>query len=88
MTCLKAAAFDLDDTLLRNDLSISPFTLDVFRRLHGHSDVHAFHDQESNSVKDQGDGNGQGIVEHLVNLIIKQHADDAYRYAGDQDLEP
>ena len=34
MTCLKAAAFDLDDTLLRNDLSISPFTLDVFRRLH------------------------------------------------------
>jgi len=30
----KAAAFDLDDTLLRDDLSISPYTLDVFHRLH------------------------------------------------------
>ena len=34
MTRLKAAVFDLDDTLLRNDLSLSPYTLDVFRRLH------------------------------------------------------
>ena len=33
MVFLKAAAFDLDDTLLRDDLSISPYTLDVFRRL-------------------------------------------------------
>ena len=30
---LKAAAFDLDDTLLRDDLSISSYTADVFRRL-------------------------------------------------------
>lgn len=30
---MKAAAFDLDDTLLRDDLSISPYTLEVFRRL-------------------------------------------------------
>ena len=30
---LKAAAFDLDDTLLRDDLSISDYTLEVFRRL-------------------------------------------------------
>ena len=30
---MKAAAFDLDDTLLRDDLSISPYTLDVFRRM-------------------------------------------------------
>ena len=30
---MKAAAFDLDDTLLRDDLSISPYTLDVFHRL-------------------------------------------------------
>jgi hydroxymethylpyrimidine pyrophosphatase-like HAD family hydrolase len=29
----RAAAFDLDDTLLRDDLSISPYTVDVFRRL-------------------------------------------------------
>ena len=34
MTHLKAAAFDLDDTLLRDDLTFSPYTLDVFRRLH------------------------------------------------------
>ena len=34
MKSLKAAAFDLDDTLLRDDLSLSPFTLDVFRQLH------------------------------------------------------
>ena len=33
MNDLKAAAFDLDDTLLRDDLSISGFTRDVFRRL-------------------------------------------------------
>ena len=32
---MKAAAFDLDDTLLRDDLSISPYTLEVFRRLAG-----------------------------------------------------
>ena len=32
---LKAAAFDLDDTLLRDDLSVSAFTADVFRRLAG-----------------------------------------------------
>ena len=32
---MKAAAFDLDDTLLRDDLSISAFTADVFRRLSG-----------------------------------------------------
>ena len=30
---IKAAVFDLDDTLLRNDLSISPYTVDVFQRL-------------------------------------------------------
>ena len=30
---LKAAAFDLDDTLLRDDLSISAYTVDVFHRL-------------------------------------------------------
>ncbi len=30
----RAAAFDLDDTLLRDDLSISDYTKDVFRRLH------------------------------------------------------
>ena len=30
----RAAAFDLDDTLLRDDLSISSYTRDVFRRLH------------------------------------------------------
>ena len=29
----KAAVFDLDDTVLRDDLSVSSFTLDVFRRL-------------------------------------------------------
>lgn len=34
MNRLKAAAFDLDDTLLRDDLSISDHTIDVFRRLH------------------------------------------------------
>ncbi len=33
MVFLKAAAFDLDDTLLHDDLSISPYTLDVFHRL-------------------------------------------------------
>lgn len=33
MNQLKAAAFDLDDTLLRADLSISLFTKDVFHRL-------------------------------------------------------
>ena len=33
MKDLKAAAFDLDDTLLRDDLSISPRTLEIFRRL-------------------------------------------------------
>lgn len=31
---IRAAAFDLDDTLLRDDLSISAYTKDVFRRLH------------------------------------------------------
>ena len=31
---LKAVAFDLDDTLLRNDLTVSPLTLRVFRELH------------------------------------------------------
>ena len=30
---MKAAAFDLDDTLLRDDLSISDFTVNTFRRL-------------------------------------------------------
>ena len=30
----KAAAFDLDDTLLHDDLSISEYTKDVFRQLH------------------------------------------------------
>ena len=34
MSPLKAAVFDLDDTLLRDDLSISDYTLGVFRRLH------------------------------------------------------
>ena len=34
MRQLKAAVFDLDDTLLHDDLSISAYTLDVFRRLH------------------------------------------------------
>ncbi len=33
MKSIKAAAFDLDDTLLRNDLSVSPYTLEVFRQL-------------------------------------------------------
>ena len=33
MNQLKAAAFDLDDTLLRDDLSISSFTKEVFSRL-------------------------------------------------------
>ncbi len=33
MTHLKAAAFDLDDTLLKNDLSVSAYTIDVFQRL-------------------------------------------------------
>lgn len=32
-SAFRAAAFDLDDTLLRDDLSISPYTKDVFRRL-------------------------------------------------------
>ncbi len=31
---MKAVVFDLDDTLLRDDLTISDFTVDVFRRLH------------------------------------------------------
>lgn len=31
---LQAAAFDLDDTLLHDDLTLSPYTLDIFRRLH------------------------------------------------------
>lgn len=31
---MKAVVFDLDDTLLRDDLSISDFTVRVFRRLH------------------------------------------------------
>ena len=35
MSRWKAAAFDLDDTLLRDDLSISSRTVEVFRRLHG-----------------------------------------------------
>ena len=30
----RAAVFDLDDTVLRADLSISPYTLKIFRRLH------------------------------------------------------
>ena len=34
MSLIRAAAFDLDDTVLRDDLSISPLTLDIFRRLH------------------------------------------------------
>lgn len=34
MRSLKAAAFDLDDTLLRDDLSVSQFTVDTFRMLH------------------------------------------------------
>ena len=34
MIYLKAAAFDLDDTLLRDDLTFSRYTLDVFSRLH------------------------------------------------------
>ncbi len=33
MRAMKAAAFDLDDTLLHNDLSISPYTVGVFRQL-------------------------------------------------------
>lgn len=33
MKLLKAAAFDLDDTLLRDDLSISAYTIQIFRRL-------------------------------------------------------
>jgi len=33
MNPIKAAAFDLDDTLLRDDLSVSPYTVGVFRRL-------------------------------------------------------
>ncbi len=33
MTQLKAASFDLDDTLLRDDLTISSFTKEVFHRL-------------------------------------------------------
>ncbi len=35
MILLRAAAFDLDDTLLHDDLSISEYTLDVFHRLSG-----------------------------------------------------
>ena len=34
MNHYKAVAFDLDDTLLRDDLSISGLTLEVFRKLH------------------------------------------------------
>ena len=34
MTQVKAAAFDLDDTLLHDDLGISPYTVDIFRKLH------------------------------------------------------
>lgn len=34
MKSVRAAAFDLDDTLLRDDLSVSAHTLEVFRRLH------------------------------------------------------
>ena len=30
---IRGAVFDLDDTLLRDDLSISPYTVDVFHRL-------------------------------------------------------
>ena len=33
MSSFKAAAFDLDDTLLRDDLSVSDYTAGVFRRL-------------------------------------------------------
>lgn len=32
--CLKAVVFDLDDTLLRNDRTISGFTVEVLRKLH------------------------------------------------------
>lgn len=31
---MKAVVFDLDDTLLRDDLSVSPYTVHVFQRLH------------------------------------------------------
>ena len=34
MIRIRAAVFDLDDTLLHDDLSISPRTLEVFHRLH------------------------------------------------------
>lgn len=34
MSFIKAAAFDLDDTLLRDDLSVSSYTREVFQRLH------------------------------------------------------
>ena len=34
MSPIKAAVFDLDDTLLRDDLSISYYSIRVFRRLH------------------------------------------------------
>ena len=34
MRPIRAAAIDLDDTVLRDDLTISPLTLDIFQRLH------------------------------------------------------
>ena len=34
MSLIRAAVFDLDDTVLRNDLTISPGALEIFRRLH------------------------------------------------------
>ena len=34
MSLIRAAVLDLDDTVLRDDLTISPLTLDIFQRLH------------------------------------------------------
>ncbi len=34
MNCIRAAVFDLDDTVLHDDLSVSSRTLGVFHRLH------------------------------------------------------
>ena len=33
MNHLKAVAFDLDDTMLHDDLTLSPYTIEVFRRM-------------------------------------------------------
>ena len=50
--------------------------------------MQAFHDQKTDAINNQGNGNRGWIIEQFIDLIINQYTDNTNRYTGNGDLGP